>query len=99
MVKIRNASGRVLEVTRGAFNSIYRHIGYTIVTEAGNDSPASNDVQTVGDSYRENLEEKPIGEMNIQELREFASILGIDSEGKGKRALRAEILEHEHKNW
>lgn len=95
MVKIKNASGRVLEVTRGAYDSIYRHIGYTVMQEAGSSAPASHEVPSVGGDYIEDLKEKPVGEMNIQELRDYALTLGIDTEGKGKRALRAEILEHQ----
>lgn len=96
MVTISNGSGRELRVTRGAFDSIYRQIGYTIIDGGtGHTAPAPHDAPKVGDDYQEDLKEKPIGEMTVQELRDYAAILGIDSEGKGKRALRAEILEHE----
>lgn len=84
MIKITN-NVETIEVSKGAYEGIYKRLGYQIVKSKkskshednenhNNDSGAAND----NDKFSEELLEKPISEWNKGEVKKFASINGID---------------------
>lgn len=95
MVKITNGIS-TFEVTKGAFESIYKKQGYELVGEEANvveepevqQEPEANE----DDLFVEELLEKPIGSWNGKEVRRFAEIKGIDISGTKNANEAKEII-------
>lgn len=82
MVKITNGVN-VFEVTRGAFDGIYSHQGYTIVsneTPAEIEEPAAP-VKSEDEIFVDEVLEKPVSQWSKNEVKRFASIKEIDLAG------------------
>lgn len=84
MVKITNGID-IFEVTRGAFDEIYRYQGYTIIDKER--EPASVHVEPVEPEMSEDekfireISEKPISMWNKEEIKKYAQINDIDISG------------------
>lgn len=88
MVTIRRGN-HVVTVTKGAFKQIYRQLGYTLdepqdVPQRPEVSPGvvtHNEDENVPEdnltSTDDDLAEKPLGQMNLDELRRYADSLGL----------------------
>jgi hypothetical protein len=106
--------GHTLSVTRGAFQNLYKRLGYVVVGagEAHEAPSASSNVTiTPEDSYPDvdaseapeedyeateddevDYEEKPLNEMSLRELQDYAAKLGLNANGYNtKRELRQAI--------
>lgn len=96
MVRITNGEN-VYEVTRGAFDGIYSHQGYTIIDDA---KPAVNpaiivpekDEKTEDEKFIDELLEKPISQWNKTEVKKFAELKGIDITGTKNANEAKEII-------
>ena len=84
MVKITNGVN-VFEVTRGAFEGIYSHQGYTLVEEQkeknGQDLPPKQEEKSEDEIFCEELVTKPISNWNKEEVKRFAAINEINIAG------------------
>lgn len=89
MIKITNGT-EIYEVTRGAFETVYKPMGFYEFN--GKPVEHSDDVvddvvedvadeQPEDDAWCEELEKKPIGQWNKAEVKQYASIKGIDITG------------------
>lgn len=90
--------GHRLKVSAGAYNDIYKAIGYKVVGKketAGQYGPSGEVETEEQDDEMEDTMEKPVSEMNFRELQAYADYLGIDAEGMTKKELRTEILKRE----
>lgn len=91
--------GKSLEVTLGAYNGIYRRLGYTVAgltrpptapgpRSKGKHTPEDGDpldgLTEVDDSF-DDLAEKPISEMTFKEIKAYAASLGINTNGMSSR--------------
>ena len=97
MVKITNGI-TVKEVTRGAYNSIYKHQGYQVVNEEKDKKfvadPSETNSKTADEIFIEELLEKPISQWNKDEVKRFAAIKSIDiTETKNVNEAKA-IIKH-----
>lgn len=82
MVKITNGTS-VFEVTRGAYEGIYLHQGYSI---AGSDTNHDADVpketeQTEDEKFVSEITEKPVAQWSKDDVKRYAEIMGIDITG------------------
>lgn len=96
MVKITNGTN-VFEVTRGAFESIYKNQGYSLVDEKVEepvqDADETQESETNEDDlFVEELLEKPIGSWKGPEVKRFAEIKGIDISGTKNANEAKEII-------
>ena len=93
MIKITNGT-EIYEVTRGAFETVYKPMGFykfegkpvehvVDVVEDVVDEPEqeADDEQSEEDAWCEELEKKPIGQWNKAEVKQYASIKGVDITG------------------
>lgn len=86
MKKITNGRA-VIEVTEGAFESIFKHQGYvevdapTVVEETKVEEVVEEPEENEDDVFAEELLEKPIGSWEKLEVKRFAEIKGIDISG------------------
>lgn len=83
MVKITNGIN-VIEVTNGAFETVYKGQGYHKVVEqqAVVSAPVKDEGQDAGEvDHIAELEEKPISQWNKTEVKEYAEAKGIDLSG------------------
>ena len=84
MVKITNGIN-VFEVTSGAYEGIYRHQGYQIVSEKKERDfgaePSEVDKKTADEIFIEEIGEKPISQWNKDEVKRYADIMGIELKG------------------
>lgn len=86
MVKITNGID-VFEVTSGAYDSIYRHQGYQIVS--GNDDQdvfipegaIAGKEKSADEIFVEELEKKPVSQWSKDEVRRYAAARAIDLSG------------------
>lgn len=114
MAKIHKGS-QTLEVTKGAYKSIYAPLGWSLETsveptqaelpegeensstmppeQPQNDSQQESEGFEAEDEYQdEELSEKPLSEMSFDELKQYASELGLEYVGiRSKKELRALI--------
>lgn len=102
MVRITNGF-IVANVTSGAYNNLFKGMGYKIIGENyASDSVNDDDVEAcecIDDNSDEkfvlDVVEKPIGEWNKEELKKFARIKRIDISGmkpsEAKNAIAAFI--------
>lgn len=83
MVKITNGIN-VIEVTNGAFETVYKGQGYHKVVEqqAVVSAPVKDEGQDAGEVDRiAELEEKPVSQWSKAEVKEYAEAKGIDLSG------------------
>ena len=96
MIKITNGS-EVYEVTSGAFESIYKSMGFYPFSEAAEHAEAEQVVEEPvepeleaeqeaetadpDEAFCEELAKKPIGQWNKAEVKRYASVKGIDISG------------------
>lgn len=107
MITITNGN-KELTVTRGAYDNIFRRMGYhPVETERADISPlgledentyeepetASEDENEDPEDEEEDLFEKPIGEMSFKELLEYAKANGIDIRGCNSKKEVLEAIE------
>lgn len=88
MIKITDGVN-IFEVTRGAFDGIYSHQGYSvleedIITETEQNEPVTSDNRTDEEIFVEELLKKPISQWNKEEAKEFVTIKGVDVSGAKK---------------
>lgn len=96
MVKITNGIN-VIEVTNGAFETVYKGQGYRKVVEqqAVVSAPVKDEGQDAAKVDRiTELEEKPISQWSKAEVKEYAEAKGIDLSGtknvnEGKDRIKA----------
>lgn len=81
MVKITNGVD-VFEVSRGAFEGIYKNQGYVLAGEippAEHDEPLEDEQLTEDDAiFCDELLEKPIAQWKKNEIKKFCAIYEID---------------------
>lgn len=86
MVKITNGAD-IFEVTKGAFDGIYSHQGYTLcdkdtIEEKVEDQQKEQQKEEdKADNFCSELLEKPISQWSKDEVKKFAEIKGIDLSG------------------
>lgn len=83
MVKITNGIN-VIEVTNGAFETVYKGQGYHKVAEqqAVVSAPVKDEGQDTGEvDHVTELEEKPVSQWSKAEVKEYAEAKGIDLSG------------------
>lgn len=83
MVKITNGIN-VIEVTNGAFETVYKGQGYHKVVEqqAVVSAPVKDEGQDAGEvGHIAELEEKPVSQWSKAEVKEYAEAKGIDLSG------------------
>lgn len=86
MVKIHhNSTNDTFEVTKGAYDKIYKNQGYGLVKSeaaAKDHSNADTNQHTSEDeAFAEALMEKPISQWSKDEVKKFVAIRGIDTTG------------------
>lgn len=91
MIKITNGV-HVFEVTRGAFDGIYSHQGYYVVSCEEAEEKAEVEEKTEDDIFAEELLEKPISQWNKEEVKKFAAIKGINISGTKNPNQAKEII-------
>lgn len=102
MVKITNGVN-VIEVTEGAYETIYKGLGFTPIdgeTELEMQSQPNVEVEEVAqvdaisedEAYCAQLLEKPIGQWNKNEVKSFARIKDIDLSGTTSAGEAKEII-------
>lgn len=85
MIKITNGID-IYDVTKGAFETIFKAQGYTEVVEEvqenGNqDSTEGNDGISEDEKFLNDLEEKPISQWSKAEVKKYVDLKGINTEG------------------
>lgn len=97
MIKITNGDV-IYEVTRGAFETVYKPMGFyefngklakhaddavdnTVKNVVDEPEPEVVDEQSEDDAWCDELEKKPIGQWNKAEVKQYASIKGVDITG------------------
>lgn len=88
MVTIKKGE-HITTVSMGAFTSIFQKMGYAIM---GEETPPVAPIVEAPEIVEADITEKPLSEMSVTELREYAGIMGIDVAGiKGRENLREAI--------
>ena len=91
MVKISNGID-VFEVTRGAFDGIYSHQGYYVVSHEEAEEKTEVEEKTEDEIFVEDHLEKPISQWNKEEVKKFAVIKNIDISGTENPRQAKEII-------
>ena len=96
MVKITNGIA-TFEVTRGAYDGIYSHMGFKPVDEAKKVEEKvvvgeGVDNRTDDEKFADELVEKPISQWNKEEVKKFAAIRDIDISGTKNANEAKEII-------
>lgn len=111
MIKITKG-GRVLEVTSGAYKAIYKATGWSPVeetpvaapqepavdvSEAGDSNPTPEGHEASAESQGANMgDEETLNKMSDDELKQYASLLGIQTKDlKGRKKLMEAIKAHQ----
>jgi len=86
MVKITNGID-LFEVSKGAFDGIYSHQGFSLATDEvvkkseDNDNLNDEPEKSIDELFEDELLEKPISQWNKEEVKKFAEIKKIDLTG------------------
>lgn len=84
MVKITNGIN-IFEVTRGAFDEIYKYQGYTIIDKKSEPVTIPEDTtepeMSEDEKFIIEISEKPISMWNKEEIKRYAQINNIDISG------------------
>lgn len=95
MVKITNGID-FFEVTRGAFDEIYRYQGYTIIDKKSEPvTVAAEPVEpemSEDEKFIREISEKPISMWNKEEIKKYALINDIDISGTKNAGEAKEII-------
>ena len=99
MVNITNGI-QTLKVSRGAFDSIFKNMGYTIVEnsvesvekEVEESEEEKESEKSADEIFAEELVEKPISNWSKEEVKRFAEIKGIDISGTSNPKEAKEII-------
>lgn len=97
MVKITNGVS-VFEVSRGAFDGIYSHQGYSIVgakkaqKEKSIEVPEEKSELSEDEQFLVDILEKPISGWNKEEVKKFAGLKDIDISGTKNANEAKEII-------
>lgn len=111
MIKITKG-GRVLEVTSGAYKAIYKAAGWSPVeetpvaapqeltvdvSEAGDSNPTPEGQEASTEPQGANMgDEETLNKMSDDELKQYASLLGIQTKDlKGRKKLMEAIKAHQ----
>lgn len=111
MIKITKG-GRVLEVTSGAYKAIYKATGWSPVeetpvaapqepagdvSEAGDSNPTPGGHEASAEPQEANMGgEETLNKMSDDELKQYASLLGIQTKDlKGRKKLMEAIKAHQ----
>lgn len=98
MVKITNGAN-VFEVSRGAFDGIYSHQGYTIASAQVPVENVTLPEKTEDEMFLEQIVEKPISQWNKEEVKRYAILKEIDISGTKNageaKAIIKEVLDIE----
>ena len=96
-MKITNGKD-VFEVTRGAFDNIYRKQGFVpFVDEAEETSEPGDDQPGMPDdeAFIADLKEKPIAQWTSEELKRYADVKGITAKANQLRKVIQKEIEDE----
>lgn len=93
MVKITNGVD-TFEVTRGAFETVFKGQGYRILIdhEVVSQVEPGDTEKTEDELFVEEVSKKPISEWNQDEMKRFADINGISLDGVAKVSQAREII-------
>lgn len=83
MVKITNGIN-VYEVTSGAYDTIYKHQGYQVVSDNADMSvfgDNAGDQRDADDIFVDEIKKKPISQWSKEEVKHYAGVKGIDLSG------------------
>ena len=97
-MKITNGRN-VFEVTRGAFDNIYKKQGFVPFEETGDgsresESEAETEELTDDESFIADITVKPIAQWTSDELKRYAALKGITAKGNQLRAAVQRELEN-----
>ena len=87
-VKMSNLLGRTIEVPRGAVKA-YQGLGFVVdetvatevVEEVHNEDNGGEDTLTEDEIFVQELEKKPLSQWNKDEVKQYATICGVDISG------------------
>lgn len=80
MIKITDGK-EVFEVTKGAFETVFKNQGWQIVNENVIEPVLEQKVLTEDEKFEIEVVEKPIASWSKEELKRFADLKGISLEG------------------
>lgn len=80
MIKITDGR-EVFEVTKGAFETVFKNQGWQIVNENVIEPVSEQKVLTEDEKFEIEVVEKPIASWSKEELKRFADLKGISLEG------------------
>ncbi len=80
MVRISKANRAPMEVTEGAYENFYKNAGWRATKSVSHSSVTTDGSDDEWENAMEEAE-KPLSEMNVEELRAKAASLGIDLAG------------------
>lgn len=90
MVNITNGKS-IISVANGVFKEVYQKQGWKLV----NEKPVKEEVNIVpNDEFEQTLDEKPLREMSLEELKEYAKMNNVNVDGLDeKKEIRKAIKE------
>lgn len=96
MVKITNGIN-TYDVTKGAFETIFKAQGYTKVEEEAQEignqgSTEGDDGISEDEKFLSDLEEKPISQWSKAEVKKYVDLKGINTEGASTLAEVKELI-------
>ena len=94
MIKITNGL-TVIEVTNGAYKSIYSKQGFAPVEEkkvSGAPEATAESEESPDDKLADELSTKPISQWDKDEVKKFAAIKGIDISGTKNASEAREVI-------
>lgn len=82
MVTIVSKDGKeTFQVTKGAYNDVFKGQGYSAVAEKKHGQHKSAKVPSDDERFAAELMEKPISQWSKEEVKRFVDIKGIDTSG------------------
>lgn len=102
MVKITNGIN-IFEVTSGAYDSIYSHQGYQVISGREAlpfEEPDGREEKSADEIFVEEVSKKPISQWSKDEVKHYAAVKGIDISGtrsvsEAKETIRRAMSEEE----
>lgn len=102
MVKITNGVN-IFEVTSGAYDSIYSHQGYQVISGREVlpfEESDGREEKSADEIFVEEVSKKPISQWSKDEVKHYASVKGIDISGtrsvsEAKETIRRAMSEEE----
>ena len=92
LIKTDGINTRVIKVTHGAYENIYRRQGYVPLAE---EVSVDRSQKTVDEDavFMETVETKPIAQWSTNELKQYAKLVGINPRSKNLRELIMQMIE------